>query len=154
MSFEIRKDVFAGTVLRNAVQTDIPQLMRLEASVEGIDGFNKWNIARWTYEISNHTVWVIEQNRELIYVIGFIHDPEKREIDVIKLTAGAVGRPWTSKIIQYGAPVVSKEGVQKIRGRCADHLRDFYSKLGFIETGTIPHYFGLDIPAYCIERML
>ena len=150
----IKKEIFPGTVLRSAGPRDIPQLMRLEASVEDVSGLHKWNIQRWLYEVNTNYVWLIEQGLEAVYVVGFIHNKEKAEIDVIKLTAGPTGKPFTSKLIQHGAQVVMSMGVTRIRGRCAEHLLDFYGKLGFVQVGIIPHYFGLNTPAYSIERIL
>lgn len=147
-------EIFTGSVLRDARLEDIPQLMRLENSLDDISGLAKWNVARWVYEISNHYVWVIQQGPEIIYVVGFIDYPQEHYIDVIKLTASPVGRPFTSKVIMAGARWLSEHGVLVIRGRCAAHLLDFYKKLGFNEVGEIPNYFGIGVPAFSLERVL
>ena len=154
MPIEIHKELFPGTLLRTATHADIPQLMRLEASVEDTSGFNKWNVARWLYEIQTNYVWLIEQNLEVVFVVGFIHNKERAEADVIKLTASPVGRPLTGRLILAGAEWLQQLGIGRIRGRCAEHLLDFYKKLGFNEIGEIPHYFGVGVPAYSLERLL
>lgn len=154
MSKLMRKELFPGTVLRNAISADIPYLLMLENGLDDVVGLAKWNIPRWVYEVEHNYVWLIEQGGQMIYVVGFIHDQQKQEIDVIKLTASPVGKPLTGRLILAGAEWLQQHGVLRIKGRCAEHLLDFYKKLGFVEIGELPHYFGAGIPAYSLERVL
>lgn len=150
----VHQKLYEGALLRTAQQTDVPRLMALERSIDDIVGLAKWNLVRWVYEINKNYVWLIELGQDIIYVIGFILDQEKQEIDVIKLTAAAIGKPLTGRLILAGSEIVSKLGAKKIRGRCHEHLLDFYKKMGFNSVGEIPNYFGVGIPAYSIERMI
>ncbi len=147
-------ELFPGTVLRDAGLLDVERLINLENSIDDVVGLNKWGIARWVYEIEKNTVWVIEQGGMLVYVVGFIHDQEKQEIDVIKLTAGPVGRSLTGRLIQAGAQLLKEKNVEKIKGRCSELMIDFYERLGFQVTGELPHYFGVGINGFAIERVL
>ena len=152
-------DIFAGSVLRDAKLSDIPALLRLEDSIDDVVGLSKWNAARWVYEISSNIrgryVWVIQQGgqeQELIYVVGFVKIDDY--VDVIKLTAAGVGRPFTAKLIMTGLSWLESQKVKKIKGRCSDAMRDFYKRLGFIIVGEIPNYFGVGIKAYSIEKIV
>lgn len=154
MQETISRQIYQGAVLRTAVLADIPMLVQMERGIDIVPGFNRWNITRWMHEINTNYVWVIEQGHEIIYTIGFIMSIEDQEIDVIKLSASAVGRPLTGKLILAGAGWLQERGIRKIRGRCAEGLKEFYKKMGFNETGELPHYFGLDTSGFSIERVL
>lgn len=152
--FEINEGLYPGTVLRSVMPKDIPALMKLERSVRDCEGFNRWISPRWIHEITANNIWGIEQNGNMIYVVGFVHKKPEHVIDVIKLTAGAVGQPLTARLIQVGGVVLRKAGIESIRGRCAKRLLEFYQKHDFKVIGVLPHYFGPDVEGYGIERRI
>lgn len=154
---EMKVELYPGVDLRTAVLADVERLFQLDKSVTSREGFNRWAVSRWIYEVNNNHVWIIENDKGaagLIYAVGFIHDKKEHSIDVIKLTAAPTGVPLTAKLLQVGGQLLKEWNVEVIKGRCPSGLLEFYKRLGFEVIGDMPHYYGVGVMGYSIERRL